>query len=247
MNRIIQKIIDWCKKSHPYILSIALLFLALNVITFVVFLSFGYSFAIRDNVSLDWDAIGTVFSFFAAVSTIWVAVFIPWRIAEKQNRISIFNEKFETYQKCVTFLTHWRIYTKLFVDNKDKEMRLQILLSSVRHLFHNNEKAEEILCRYLEGDVVPQDLLDFISDIHNDNTVLFDRASCLFICLSDSDVKQISDVFSDFIRALTVSLFNKKLQSGIVGCCEAFQAEIVNFINKEYLSSMKSEIGKIEV
>lgn len=247
MGRIIRKIIDWCKKSHPNILSIALLLLALLLITFIVFLSFGYSFAVRDSVWLDWDAIGTVLSFIAAGSAIWVAVFIPWQISEKQNRISIFDEKFETYQKCVKFLTHWRTYTKLFVDSKDKDKRLQILLSSIQELFHKGDNAEELIRRYLKEDVIPADLLAFISDIHNDNTVLFDKASFLFVCLDNSDVKDISDAFSDFFRALTISLYNKKLQIGIIKYCEDFQEEIVKFINKGYLTKMNREIGKIEV
>ena len=50
-----------------------------------------------------------------------------------------------------------------------------------------------------------------------------------------------------FFRALTVSLFDRKLQIGTIKYCEDFQEEIVKFINKEYLTKMINEIGKIEV
>jgi aminoglycoside phosphotransferase family enzyme len=94
---------------------------------------------------------------------------------------------------------------------------------------------------------MPADLSAFISDIHQESTALFDRASCIFACLDSNDTEKLSDAFSDFFRVLTSSIFAKRTQRGLVKACEAFQEEIVKFINNEYLIKMRNEIEKIEV
>ena len=97
MKKTFRNLIVWLKKGHPFILGVTFLTIIVLVIILVMFLSLGYRFAIYDNIRPDWDAIGTIFSLFASIGAIVAAVFIPWKIAQQQNKIALFGIKHESY------------------------------------------------------------------------------------------------------------------------------------------------------
>lgn len=246
MKPLTSKIVTWFTKSHPLMLSIATSVLAAELVIITVFLSLGYSFAIYDNVKPDWEAIGTVFSFISAIGAIGAAILIPWQISQKQNRITLFTEKYDIYKKCSNFLDHWGEYANLIINSESNEKRLFICVYSIEGFLGKGDHAEILVKNHLKSELVPHEMLTSMRDIKAEGVFTFDKASYIFICLSDSDTSKITKTFSAFFDSLRKSICNKKLESDLINKCSEFKDQMDSFKEKKLIERMKNEIGKIE-
>ena len=166
----------------------------------MVFCCFGYSFAIREGVIPDWEAIGTVLSFIAACSAIWAAVFIPWQIAQKQNRIALFEMKYEAFQQFSDLICRWDVYLKRILNASGEKEKLYACIFAIENLLWEDQNVESAIKRYLADDEIPSYILSATLDIQRNVVFLVRKLPCLFYCVEKDDLKKLTDTFEKFIN-----------------------------------------------
>lgn len=239
-----QTIIDWTKRSHPYILSVSLLFILISVIV-IIFLTFlGYRYAIFEDARPDWEAYATIFSLIAAVGSIWVATYIPSQIAKKQNQIALFDKRFEVYQEFNEFFTQWNMLIKQIIEQKDEPTRIRKCIyaielctgrpanfSSIENL--NMSEAKELeIC---------------ILEIHRNKVFLIQKIPSLFHEVEDADVILLVDSYQKVMNDIRHIINLKKIPRGFVKNATEFQKELRSVADAKLMNRIKSELQKLEV
>ena len=93
-----------------------------------------------------WNIISTISS--VVLST--VAIIISIRIANSQNKIGLFEKRFEVYEQCIAFFEHIINYWKLndrcsitMMELANLEQQLDSNIEKAKYLF--NDKASDLL------------------------------------------------------------------------------------------------------
>lgn len=98
--------------------------LGCEIIVVLILFLFGFKFTYAPELENSWGAISAFAAWASVIASsiaILVAVWIPKRIAEKQDRIALFEKRFEFYeelQRCISFSAH--------VQNLDSINEIQI-------------------------------------------------------------------------------------------------------------------------
>jgi hypothetical protein len=190
----------WLKKGHPIILGVTLLIVLIGTITLSVYLCIGYRFAIFDNARPDWEAISAILSFLAALGAIGAAVFIPWRIAQQQNKIALFGIKHESYaeiHKLLCFADSISNYLfekhtpdKIKVNQAFDEMKKpSMILNSMAVIFG---------FEYDETQTEKKDLMLFLTKLKA-TEYLIKKSLYLFDYIDTDDVRKMTLTCQDFL------------------------------------------------
>ncbi|MGL5642826.1 MAG: hypothetical protein ACRDDM_11175, partial [Paraclostridium sp.] len=59
----------------------------------------GYRFSIDESIRPDWEAMSIMVTLLVSVITVFIAIYIPNKIAERQNKISLFEKRYDVYVK----------------------------------------------------------------------------------------------------------------------------------------------------
>lgn len=174
----------------------------------MVFAAFGWKITYNPQLENDWDAVAAFGSWVSAIISgvaIWFAVSVPKRIADEQNRIALFERRFESYS---VFLK----YTSL--------------AKSIRGIKNRAQLEKTISYNFVQSDVVP-DIKDLILIIKGDEKPMM---SGLFLFPDVFDGKTVRNILHNTIQVVSLlqgddqlSEDDKKKLTSFCDICEEFE------------------------
>lgn len=144
------------ERWFPLIAAIAILVLVAGVILTMVL--FGWRFTYAPELETNWDAVAAVATWvgvFASFSAIMVAIWIPKKIADRQDKIALFERRYESFQ----FFEECFVLYKKSVDKSLAEvinvqcchmLGVQKIEDLNRYDFQNKVKHFEYLLHQME-------------------------------------------------------------------------------------------------
>lgn len=242
-----QTIIDWTKRSHPYILSVSLLFILISVIVIIVLTFLGYRYAVFEDARPDWEAYATIFSLVAAVGSIWVATYIPSQIAKKQNQIALFDKRFEVYQQFNEFMTHWSEHMDMILSEKIEQHRIYACVYAIENCSKFGSNIDVLTSAYFENDDYPTELNLFLIELQKKNVFMLLKIPVLFQNVQSIDVRSIIKSFQEFVFLMRTAVVKRKIPRGFVKSANSFSQELKNAKKSGLVLQLEGDINKIEI
>ena len=119
-------------------------YIVVFLVALIVFLyNRGFRIVYDPNVINDWDAISAFASWFGAIASagaLLVAIHIPKVIAEQQNKIALFDKRYNTCDALLFLLT----VVKNIVDGTMKEMEPKLFLDTIAGTYKSVSIVGEI-------------------------------------------------------------------------------------------------------
>lgn len=211
----IKKFLNWKMTANWVLLAFA--------IVIIVFAAFGWKIAYTPQLENDWDAVAACGSWVSAIISgvaIWFAVSEPKRIANEQNKIALFEKRFESYS---VFLK----YTSF--------------AGSIRQTENCDQLRQAFAFNFLDSGVNP-DIKELILIIKNDEKLLM---SGLFLFPGFCDGKTVANILQSIIQVVgllqrkkTFSEDDKKKLALFCDICAEFE--------KFYIKKMREELAIID-
>jgi len=245
-KEFMRKFAGWLHKEHSVILSVTFVVLMLIIIIVTVLSFLGYKLIVFEDVRPDWEAIGTLFSFIASVGAIGAAIIIPREIAHKQNDIALFKEKYEIFQKCAIFLSRWHYSCSGILSATDTKEKLICCIVAVLIKLKKGDSAEEIFQRFASNDSITHDLAIEMFEFYEDDLFLFPKASCLFQCVDNYQIKKITEAYNDFINKLRFATILKEFDDKFDEATKRFLEEIELIQSGKIIERMSDEVRKLK-
>lgn len=136
-------------KGRWFPLIAAILLLVLVAIVVLIMIFFGWRFTYAAELKNSWDAISAVAAWggilvsvvgvAASFIAIWYAIKVPKTIAEQQDKIALFEKRYECYTLIQNFLALSKKIEKL-QTTKEIQVAFKIYFGAFEN-FHNNESA----------------------------------------------------------------------------------------------------------
>lgn len=190
------------------------------VIAFVMAL-FGWRITYAPELETSWECVSAIASVAGAVGTV-AAVWFAIRVADKQNKIALFEKRYAVYdalRHCITFSNSMIDNT---IDYSD--------LLSIQHMII----ASFGYCAVIEAktaDALVKECTKYVLDVKEQ----LDSATFLFNCNADIYTRKIADELVWIIFPLFDSDTRKKH-------CQSYQKEVAK-MEQELLPQIKKELS----
>ena len=155
-NFIILKLNEFAKKRWFFLI------IGIVLVIFVVFVMalFGWRITYAPELENSWDAISTVANWIgvlvsivgvvASFVAIWFAIQVPKEIADQQNKIALFEKRYEIYkiiQKCISlYYTFWSQESENGTeDNKKADNKFDVESANMKDENSNLEKEPKMV------------------------------------------------------------------------------------------------------
>lgn len=120
-------------------------YIALFLVALIIYLyNRGFRIIYDPTLINDWDAISACASWFGAIASagaLFVAILIPKRIAEQQNRIALFDKRYNACDALLFLLS----VVKHIVDGTIKDMVPRIYLDTLAGTYRSVSVVKEII------------------------------------------------------------------------------------------------------
>lgn len=210
-------------KGRWFPLIITLIVLAVFVLVMALF---GWRITYAPELETSWDAVSGCAAWagvFASFVAIWFAIYVPKKIADRQDKIALFEKRYECYTIIQNFLTLSN-QIENFQTVKEIQTALKIYFGDYEKI-HNNESACILAVKL------------------NRQKLLIVSGTFLFISYNDELLQKIIDTAMELIIAVAterktqveVPLSEKALQLKQEYCtlCRNFQQKYLELIEKE--------------
>ena len=221
----------WKSKWFPTIVAIAILVLA--VLIWVIMELFGWRFSYAPELENKWEAVSAVASWvqviisilgvIASFVAIWFAIQVPKKIADRQDRIALFEKRWEVYNIFLCCQTFSQSISKEDEKNSEwdiKRVRMLFIVafSSYPVIEDTSEKALFVECTN-----------HFIRAKKS-----FDTASFLFSCDVNDYTRPVSSALSDL-------LYKSGNSEQIKKYCKQYQTDVQS-MKEKLLPEIKKEL-----
>lgn len=177
-----------------------------------------------------------------SVSSVFAAIFIPWRIMRKQNNIAIFDKRFEIYKivkKIIAFAEPVQKLKGLPNNPNPSSGQLGVALLSI---WCNSEKLSNQFWKEDELKNNPQakiDLINAIDDCLSNEIIILESSEFLFNKKAYCFIDKLKSKYSALIACIESSLFDNNLDN-----FDEIKTSFCNFINeqKENIKYIEKEL-----
>ncbi|MGL5614089.1 hypothetical protein, partial [Cetobacterium sp.] len=107
-----------------YLSTILFIFL---LIVLIIGVYIGYRFSIDESIRPDWEAMSIMVTLLVSVITVFIAIYIPNKIAERQNKISLFEKRYDVYVKTANIFELAKSIIKLKEECEDQNISQKII------------------------------------------------------------------------------------------------------------------------
>ncbi|MGL5625886.1 hypothetical protein [Cetobacterium sp.] len=205
-----------------YLSTILFIFL---LIVLIIGVYIGYRFSIDESIRPDWEAMSIMVTLLVSVITVFIAIYIPNKIAERQNKISLFEKRYDVYVKTANIFELAKSIIKLKEECEDQNISQKIINLFFMYLvedFNYHEKKVDYPLFF--------NLVKKLEKLLMSGVFLFDNI----------DSKKYNKIFL-LINKVIENIYKEEKYVTLREDIEKLEQEFFNF-EKEYMSKMEEAL-----
>lgn len=164
---------------------------------------------------------------------IFAAIGIPAYVAHRQNKIALFDKRFEVYLLLLKIDTYYHSIRLREFKEDPHEDSIVCLVNWIYNVLTNSEslKSERILIGLLDDNAevegankmdIYKELVSIISGQKNE----LQKGAMLFKGLVSSNLKKLADTYWEFLHSLILEYINPSCEHDLETKCEAFKNSV---------------------
>lgn len=196
------------------------------IIAFILFL-FGFRITYSPELDNNWDAVSAVAAWVGVIASfvaIWFAIQVPKKIADRQDKIALFEKRYKVYDilnNCISFSYSINEMERANRKLNREDIHMLFIVSFSTHNVFEDKRSTELLKECTEYAINAKNVLN--------------TASFLFDCNTD-------DYIDPIIKGLFELLFFKGNSDMRKEYCKVYQLAVQK-MQKELLKQIKYELS----